>query len=159
MGEVLIAVKVILHMLRFFSVDQATALLPMVERHLRDALFARNEYRQAEESFTEVRTQIMMAGGSMVDRDRLTRIVAQKGGASVILQQEMDSLEAFGVQVKDLDIGLIDFSTRYRGAEVLLCWKFGEERITHWHGLTEGFQGRKEIDSDFLAEHSGDPEA
>jgi hypothetical protein len=145
-------------MARHFTVNQATALLPQVERHLRDALFARNEYRQAEEAFGEVRKQILMAGGSVVDREKVIKIAAKKGASSVILQQEMDNLEALGVQVKDLDIGLIDFLTWYRGQEVLLCWQFGEDRITHWHGLTEGYQGRKEIGAQFLAEHSGDLE-
>jgi hypothetical protein len=137
-------------------VDQATAILPRVERHLRDALFARNEYRQAEEAFVEFQKRILMAGGSIVDREKITKIVAQKGASAVILQQEMDALEALGVQVKDLDTGLIDFLTRYRGQDVLLCWQFGEDSIGHWHGLTEGYRGRKPIDDAFLAGHSAE---
>ena len=141
---------------RYFTVDQANALLPRVERHLRDALFARNEYKQAEEAFVTVQTGILMAGGSVVDREKVTKIVAKKGASAVILQQEMELLDALGVQVKDLEIGLIDFPTRYGGQEVLLCWQFGEEKITHWNGLTEGYRGRKEIDEAFLAGHSGE---
>src|SRR5688572_765901 len=143
---------------RYFTVKQATALLPRVERHLRDALFARQEYRRASEAFDELRNQIQLAGGSVVDREKATKIVAQKGASTLILQHEMNCLEELGVQVKDLERGLIDFPTQYHGEEVLLCWMFGEERIAHWHGLTEGFQGRKEIDAQFLQEHLGDPE-
>jgi len=143
---------------RYFTVDQATALLPRVERHLRDALFARNEYRQAEEAFVDFQKKILFAGGSVVDREKITKIVAQKGASAVILQHEMDALDALGVQVKDLDIGLIDFPTRYRGKDVLLCWQFGEDAIRHWHGLTEGYRGRKPIDEAFLTGHSADSE-
>lgn len=143
---------------RYFTLDQANALLPRVERHLRDALFARNEYRQAEEAFVEVQKGILMAGGSVVDREKVTKIVAKKGASAVILQSEMELLEALGVQVKDLEVGLIDFPTRYHGQEVLLCWRFGEEKIEHWHGLNDGFQGRKPIDSAFIAGHSGESE-
>jgi hypothetical protein len=50
------------------------------------------------------------------------------------------------VQVKDLDIGLLDFPCRVNGEIILLCWKLGEEGITHWHGVEEGFAGRKPID-------------
>lgn len=141
-------------MKRYFTVDKANGLLAQVERHLRDALFARDEYRQADEAFVEIQQGILMAGGSVVDRERVTRIVAQKGAASLILQQEMESLSGIGVEVKDLEIGLIDFPSWYEGEEVLLCWQFGEERIGFWHGVSEGFRGRKTIDKAFLEGHS-----
>jgi hypothetical protein len=50
------------------------------------------------------------------------------------------------VQVKDLAIGLLDFPCQVDGRTVLLCWKLGEKQITHWHGLEEGFAGRKPVD-------------
>ena len=52
-----------------------------------------------------------------------------------------------GVQIKDLDIGLLDFPCLVEGKVVLLCWKLGEETITHWHGTDEGFAGRKVVDA------------
>lgn len=53
-----------------------------------------------------------------------------------------------GAQVKDVDEGLLDFPAR-RGAEnVLLCWKVGEPEIAFWHGLEEGFAGRKPLPLD-----------
>ena len=51
-----------------------------------------------------------------------------------------------GVQVKDLDEGLLDFPARRGQEEVLLCWKVGEPEIAFWHGLDEGFAGRKPLD-------------
>ena len=52
-----------------------------------------------------------------------------------------------GAEVKDLDQGLIDFRTTRRGREVYLCWKLGEgERISYWHDLESGFNGRKLIE-------------
>jgi hypothetical protein len=50
------------------------------------------------------------------------------------------------VQVKDLDIGLLDFPCKVEGAIILLCWKLGEAKIAHWHSTTDGFAGRKPID-------------
>jgi hypothetical protein len=50
------------------------------------------------------------------------------------------------VQVKDLGIGLLDFPCEVDGQKILLCWKLGEKAITHWHGIAEGFAGRKPID-------------
>ena len=64
-------------------------------------------------------------------------------------------MNELGAQIKDLDIGLIDFPTMYRGREVLLCWKLGEERIAFWHGTDEGFKGRKAINDEFREQHRG----
>jgi hypothetical protein len=58
--------------------------------------------------------------------------------------------------VKDLDIGLIDFPTLFHGVEVYLCWKLDEPAIEFWHGVDEGFRGRKAIDRDFRDNHRGD---
>ena len=55
-------------------------------------------------------------------------------------------IAAMGVQIKDLDIGLLDFPCVVDDAIVLLCWKYGEEKIEFWHGMEEGFKGRKPID-------------
>ena len=56
-------------------------------------------------------------------------------------------LEEAGVQVKDLDRGLVDFPAQHpeSGEVVLLCWHLGEDRVGHWHGLEEGFAGRKPL--------------
>ncbi len=61
-----------------------------------------------------------------------------------------------GCLVKDLEKGLVDFPTLFRGEEVYLCWKLGEESIQFWHGTHEGFAGRKPIDQAFLENHEGD---
>ena len=55
-------------------------------------------------------------------------------------------LDELGVQIKDPDTGLLDFPARRDGRDVLLCWRVGEAGVTHWHGLEEGFAGRKPID-------------
>jgi hypothetical protein len=62
------------------------------------------------------------------------------------VKDAMAEIDAIGVQVKDLDIGLLDFPCEVDGSTVLLCWKLGEDGITHWHSVSEGFAGRKLID-------------
>jgi hypothetical protein len=68
----------------------------------------------------------------------------------------VEEVQEMGCLVKDLDMGLVDFPTTFRGEEVYLCWKLGEEEIAFWHGVDEGFRGRKAIDRDFRAHHQGD---
>jgi hypothetical protein len=57
----------------------------------------------------------------------------------------VERLQALGVQVKDLDRGLVDFPALRDGEEVLLCWQVGEEVVAYWHGVDEGFAGRKPL--------------
>ncbi len=57
----------------------------------------------------------------------------------------IDSIHRKGEELKDIDLGLVDFPAVINGEEVLLCWKRGEETITHYHGLHDGFAGRKPI--------------
>ncbi|MBC8145774.1 MAG: DUF2203 domain-containing protein [bacterium] len=53
-----------------------------------------------------------------------------------------------GVQVKDIEIGLVDFPTlRRNGEEVYLCFKLGEESIEYWHSIEDGFPGRQALDT------------
>jgi len=58
----------------------------------------------------------------------------------------VEQLEAIGVVIKDLDLGLLDFRARRDGVDVLLCWQAGEGAVEWWHGLDEGYAGRKRID-------------
>ena len=59
------------------------------------------------------------------------------------LKSSIETIHEVGCVVKDLDIGLVDFPTLFRGEEVYLCWKMGESSIQFWHGVDEGFAGQK----------------
>ena len=54
-------------------------------------------------------------------------------------------LIALGAYVKDLNMGLVDFYSKHLGKEILLCWMYGEETISHWHHIEEGFDNRQPI--------------
>jgi hypothetical protein len=76
----------------------------------------------------------------------LARRKAQREKAVQRVKDAVAEIDATGVQVKDLDIGLLDFPCRVDGEIILRCWKLGEATISHWHGSEEGFAGRKPID-------------
>jgi hypothetical protein len=67
---------------------------------------------------------------------------------SQAVTQAAERLERLGVLVKDLDTGLVDFPALHEGEEVLLCWQLGEDEVAHWHGVDEGFAGRKPLPLD-----------
>ena len=131
-------------------------MLPEVDRALRDALFHKAEYQAAEAELNATMQGIRMAGGSRVNPGPILATRARRDSSAGALREVFEKIEKIGVLVKDLDIGLIDFLTRYHGREVCLCWKLGEERIRFWHGADEGFAGRKVIDDEFLENHRGD---
>ena len=97
----------------------------------------------------------MAAGGAAPDRDVRRRHDRSAGlagqpasgvdrGARDV-QQGLEQVQALGGVPKDLGLGLVDFIHLRDGREVNLCWRYGEERITHWHGLDEGFASRKPL--------------
>jgi hypothetical protein len=61
-------------------------------------------------------------------------------------QEGWEELEKLGGVLKDPRIGLLDFHGTVEGKRVWLCWKYGEEEVSHYHALDEGFSGRKPID-------------
>jgi len=143
-------------MARYFTLLEAERLLPTVERSIRDAIALKNEYQESEENIQRATQRIVSSGGSMVNRDQFRAERARSEAAGDALKKAIEDIHEIGCQVKDLDIGLLDFPTLYRGREVLLCWKLGESGIGYWHGLEEGFRGRKPLDDDFLQNHRGD---
>src|SRR5271169_660396 len=128
---------------RFFNLPQAEKLLPDVESAIREAIAVKTEYQQAEEAWQNFSQRVMVMGGVRVDRSRLLDQKNHRESSAQRLKAAIERIHEFGCLVKDLDIGLIDFPTLWKGEEVYLCWKLGEPCIRFWHGIDEGFRGRK----------------
>ena len=141
---------------RRFTHAEAQSLIPQVGGLLRDAIAARSEYAEAERTIQEFTERVMMMGGVTVDRERAIASRNRRDSAATGLRGAIEQVQETGCVLKDLDIGLVDFPTLLRGVEVYLCWKLGEPKIAFWHGVEEGFRGRKAIDQDFLDHHRGD---
>jgi hypothetical protein len=143
---------------RYFTLPQAEGLLPEVERFLRDALFHKSEALKAHQELEDASDRIRMLGGVRVDHARLQAVHARRDSSAAALKDALEQIEGTGALVKDLDIGLIDFLSRFQDRDVCLCWKLGESGIGFWHSVDEGYQGRKPIDQEFQNGHSaGDP--
>lgn len=141
---------------RYFTLQQAQDLLAEVKQLLQDAVEARAVMARAEGELREAAGRVQMLGGVRLDPARMTELGRARERSARRIQECLERISDHGVQVKDLDTGLIDFPTLYRGREVLLCFRLGEAGIGHWHGLEEGFRGRKPINRDFVDHHAGD---
>ena len=143
-------------MSRFFTLRQAEQLLPKIEPAVREAIALKSEYQQAESDCQQFQRRVMMLGGVVVDRSQLLDRKRRRDSSAQQLKDAIEKIQDYGCLVKDLDIGLIDFPTLFHGQEVYLCWKLGESGIRFWHGVQDGFRGRKAIDEEFLKNHQGD---
>jgi hypothetical protein len=123
---------------------------------MQEATTLKTKYEAAERGIHAESERIMILGGVIVDRSRVLAARKRKEEAAGALRKAIEAVQEMGCLIKDLDTGLIDFPTLFRGREVYLCWKLGEPDIGFWHGVEEGFAGRKAIDQDFLDHHQGD---
>jgi hypothetical protein len=131
---------------RTFTLDEAQSLLPVLESLLRSAIAAKKIVEEAEREQQALQQRIFLTGGMFLDIVPLARKKAERAKAEQRAKDALAEIDSIGVQVKDLDMGLLDFPCEVEGQIILLCWKLGEKSITHWHGTQEGFAGRKPID-------------
>ena len=121
-------------------------LLPVLESLLRTAIDAKKLIDEADGEQQALQHRIFLNGGTFLDIVPLAQRKAARAKAEQRAKDALAEIDSIGVQVKDLDIGLLDFPCEIEGQIILLCWKLGEKSITHWHGTSEGFAGRKPID-------------
>ena len=143
---------------RFFTLQQAQDVLPGVVSLLTAAVSAKRTLDSASADLMDLRRHVIAMGGVRPDPSRALALKHRRDSAATELQRSMEAFENMGVQVKDLDTGLIDFPTLYHGREVLLCYRLGETGIAHWHSLEGGFAGRRPIDREFIDNHEGGDE-
>jgi hypothetical protein len=135
--------------MKTFTLEEAQGLLPVVESLLERAIAAKQEAERLEGEMQALRQRIFLSGGMTVD---VAGVARNRSEAEAEVQRAKDALaeiDAIGVQVKDLDSGLLDFPCSVGGEVVLLCWRRGEPRIEFWHTLEAGFRGRQPLDERF----------
>jgi hypothetical protein len=131
---------------RTFTLEEAQSLLSVLESLLRTAIGGKKLMEEVEGEMQELSHRIFLNGGTHVDVVAVARRKAERAKAEQRAKDALAEIDSIGVQVKDIDIGLLDFPCEVEGRTVLLCWKMGEKSITHWHATDEGFAGRKLID-------------
>jgi hypothetical protein len=90
-------------------------------------------------------TSTIAGNGGDLDPGELAHVEAQIAEEAKGVAQCVNQIHGLGAQVKDADEGLVDFPALREGEEVLLCWKVGEDEIAFWHGLEDGFAGRRPV--------------
>ena len=115
---------------RRFTLAQANRALPLVRRVVNDIVETREQATQL---------QLRLESSSAKDQKRIQQdldVAIDK------LHTYLDELTEIGCELKDFQVGLVDFIGNHQGREVYLCWKLGEETIAYFHELSAGVAGR-----------------
>ncbi len=122
---------------RLFTLAEANALLPAIRPLLEEALAARQKIIDAQPELWPVLEKAIGNGGS------------KKAGAVLAhfeaLQRIVQTITDLGIEIKDINTGLIDFPTMRDDQVVYLCWRLGEPEVGFWHELDAGFSGRQPL--------------
>jgi len=132
--------------MRTFTLREAQSMLPILESLLRRSIESKALIEEIDHEFNELTERIFLNGGTLVNVRAYAARKAEREKAIRSAKDTLSEINAIGVQVKDLDIGLLDFPCKVDGEIVLLCWRMGEPTISYWHGTEEGYAGRQPID-------------
>jgi hypothetical protein len=132
---------------RTFTPDEANEALEIVRPLVERMVEARAALLDAQRRQAELIGRIASNGGGLTPSD-VSLAGAEVERTSRELVGAVDEIQALGVQIKDLDRGLVDFPCVHRGREILLCWELGEDEVAYWHGVEDGFAGRRPLPLD-----------
>ncbi len=131
-------------MTRLFTVEEANALIPRLTQLLQRLRQLQDEGEELQARLAEVEDRIAGNGHDIQEAElsavhRRVREVMESAGAIV------REIHGHGCELKDVDMGLVDFPSMRDGRRVYLCWRLGEPRLMYWHELDAGFAGRQPL--------------
>lgn len=129
---------------KYFTLQQANEMLPAIDKELRAVQALK---RQFEDKYRALRQSKEEYSGEQLGdgEDPFFFMEAELEFIQIEARGHIQGFQLKGVELKDIDMGLVDFPALIDGEEVLLCWRQGEESIRYYHSRHEGFAGRKPI--------------
>lgn len=117
-----------------FTLAESNKALPLVRRIVRDIVAS---HRRAADMQTRLESAAAV-------KDTMA-LQAEMEGAVDRIQEYVEELQAVGCELKDYEVGLIDFPGRHQGRDVCLCWRLDEEKVEYWHEIGSGYAGRRHV--------------
>lgn len=134
---------------RLFSLEEAERTLPLVRRIVADLV---REYPDWRAGVTRYETLALGVTADSGETDEMRAALADVTERAQRIDGFLRELETIGCVFKGFDAGLVDFPSLRDDEPILLCWRLGEARITHWHAPDAGFAGRQPVDDAVLSE-------
>lgn len=128
---------------KFFTPEQANAMLPLVRRIVGDISTLAHELRERHQRATKLARRPGQA--SPAQAEELEQLEQEQHRGQVRMEELETELQELGVLLKDYFAGLIDFPCWKDGREIYLCWKLDELDVGHWHETDAGFSGRRKL--------------
>ena len=125
--------------MKYFSVAEAEALIPDLERIFEAILEIAAKAEAKAENIRRL---------SEDEQRHVPELAIEKSQLQFMangMNEWFQKIAELGALPKGLDPALVDFPHRLGGQDVVLCWKLGDKKITHYHGVDEGFSGRKAL--------------
>jgi hypothetical protein len=135
--------------MKTFTLEEAQSLLPVLESLLKRAIEGKEAAETVGGDLSDLARRIYLSGGMQVDVEKVAKKRKEMENHLLLVRESIAEIDSIGVQVKDLEAGLLDFPCRLDDQVVLLCWRMGESAIEHWHTVEQGFQGRQPVDERF----------
>lgn len=129
---------------RLFTREEAEKTLPLVRVIVRDIVRDYEEYTRKSQELN-ARTVRQSAAITKEEMKALHELEEVVGALKKRIAEAGMELDKLGIELKDCQLGLIDFPTKIGNEVAYLCWKHGEEHIGFWHGLSEGYPGRRPL--------------
>ena len=123
--------------MKYFTVEEANALLPTLEPLLKEVLDRRARISLAVQEEKTLLSDFQSNIGSKTTSDIVQDFIA--------IEMLLDEIRSYGCTVKDINAGLLDFLCDRNGRDVFLCWKYGEPEVGYYHELHTGFHGRQPV--------------
>lgn len=130
---------------RTYTVEEANQILPQVREHVERVVALSDELPDLQDRQRIAHYRAQREGAGRAESDAVKRVGEELQRAESRFLGALRALEQLGIELKDPREGLIDFLSYRDGELVELCWKLGEERVSHWHPIGEGYPGRRSL--------------
>ena len=134
---------------RIFTREEAERTLPLVRRIIHDVLLEFPAWRRAVSRYELLVASLRAEDEEPVEAAALHQEIA---GRAARVDGYLAELDQIGCVFKGFEEGLVDYYSLREDRLVFLCWRYGEERITHWHEIDGGFAGRQPVDDLMLSQ-------
>lgn len=139
---------------KYFSVTEANACIPELEKIVRQLQSLLEEIEEKLWKLREAKEQARRQGEA-VDAGTFMQPEAELDFLKLVAQAQINRIKEMGAVLQDIHTGLVDFPMKLGEKDVMLCWKLGESEIRAYHGLGDGFIGRKPLPPEPTGESGG----
>jgi hypothetical protein len=136
----------------FYDIDRANARLPELRRNLQSLQSMREEVIALRDRIVDLNASALAGSSTGVisrtldAREETERLRMRMQGLVDQMQAAVLQIDDWGIQLREIETGLVDFPALVSGRPVWLCWRLTEERVGWWHEVSDGFSGRQRVE-------------